>query len=302
MRALISGASLIGGECIHAARPDRMRSRGSGEAGQSVHEPGRGHQRGRRRAAGLLGRAADGLLPRRLLRDRSEDAGSHTVCAIVTAEFLRFSRLAGNDLSTPAPHFGFAGPRARRPLVRLRRPLARGGAGRVRSRRRPRGHARTGARGRADRDAARPRLRARRRERCARRLIPIGWVVSLGRNVPASGQRAAGRPRGRSRPAPWRRPEADAQRRLAVARLPPDRDLDLLRAGADVDAGVADALAVLAEHRVDAVASPASTVTVTLRFRRLASRRSRSPRRRRCSRRAAARRRRARRRPRAGWR
>ena len=38
-----------------------------------------------------------------------EDAGSHTVCAVVTAEFLRFSRLAGNDLSTPAPHFGFPG-------------------------------------------------------------------------------------------------------------------------------------------------------------------------------------------------
>jgi len=38
-----------------------------------------------------------------------EDAGSHTVCAIVTAEFLRFSRLAGNDLSAPAPHFGFPG-------------------------------------------------------------------------------------------------------------------------------------------------------------------------------------------------
>jgi uncharacterized protein (DUF2237 family) len=38
-----------------------------------------------------------------------EDAGSHTVCAIVTADVLRFSRLAGNDLSTPAPHFGFPG-------------------------------------------------------------------------------------------------------------------------------------------------------------------------------------------------
>lgn len=38
-----------------------------------------------------------------------EDGGSHTVCAIVTAKFLRFSRMAGNDLSTPAPQLGFPG-------------------------------------------------------------------------------------------------------------------------------------------------------------------------------------------------
>ncbi len=38
-----------------------------------------------------------------------EDMGSHTVCIVVTAEFLQFSRSHGNDLSTPAPAFGFAG-------------------------------------------------------------------------------------------------------------------------------------------------------------------------------------------------
>jgi uncharacterized protein (DUF2237 family) len=38
-----------------------------------------------------------------------EDAGSHTVCAIVTEEFLSFSALAGNDLSTPRPEWGFPG-------------------------------------------------------------------------------------------------------------------------------------------------------------------------------------------------
>ena len=38
-----------------------------------------------------------------------EDAGSHTVCAIVTAEFLEFSAAAGNDLSTPRPEWGFPG-------------------------------------------------------------------------------------------------------------------------------------------------------------------------------------------------
>ena len=38
-----------------------------------------------------------------------EDAGVHTVCARVSAEFLEFSARRGNDLSTPRPEFGFAG-------------------------------------------------------------------------------------------------------------------------------------------------------------------------------------------------
>ena len=38
-----------------------------------------------------------------------EDLGSHTVCIQVTREFLEFSRMRGNDLSTPRPEFGFAG-------------------------------------------------------------------------------------------------------------------------------------------------------------------------------------------------
>jgi uncharacterized protein len=38
-----------------------------------------------------------------------EDAGSHTVCAVMTAEFLEFSKAAGNDLSTPMPAIGFPG-------------------------------------------------------------------------------------------------------------------------------------------------------------------------------------------------
>jgi uncharacterized protein len=40
-----------------------------------------------------------------------EDAGSHTVCAVMTAEFLAYSRAAGNDLSTPMPQYGFPGLR-----------------------------------------------------------------------------------------------------------------------------------------------------------------------------------------------
>lgn len=39
----------------------------------------------------------------------AEDRGSHTVCAVVTAEFLALSKYLGNDLSTPRPEFGFAG-------------------------------------------------------------------------------------------------------------------------------------------------------------------------------------------------
>jgi hypothetical protein len=39
----------------------------------------------------------------------TEDFGSHTVCAVMTAEFLAFSKAQGNDLSTPLPQFGFAG-------------------------------------------------------------------------------------------------------------------------------------------------------------------------------------------------
>ena len=40
-----------------------------------------------------------------------EDLGSHTVCAVMTEEFLEFSRAAGNDLSTPRPEWGFPGVR-----------------------------------------------------------------------------------------------------------------------------------------------------------------------------------------------
>jgi uncharacterized protein (DUF2237 family) len=38
-----------------------------------------------------------------------EDLGSHTICAYVTAEFLAHQRSIGNDLVTPAPHYGFPG-------------------------------------------------------------------------------------------------------------------------------------------------------------------------------------------------
>ena len=39
----------------------------------------------------------------------AEDVGSHTVCVVMKAEFLAFSKSRGNDLSTPVPQFGFPG-------------------------------------------------------------------------------------------------------------------------------------------------------------------------------------------------
>lgn len=38
-----------------------------------------------------------------------EDLGSHTICAVVTAEFLQHQRGIGNDLITPMPHYQFPG-------------------------------------------------------------------------------------------------------------------------------------------------------------------------------------------------
>ena len=38
-----------------------------------------------------------------------DDVGSHTVCTVVTAEFLDHQRLIGNDLVTPLPQYGFPG-------------------------------------------------------------------------------------------------------------------------------------------------------------------------------------------------
>ena len=38
-----------------------------------------------------------------------DDTGMHTVCAVMTTEFLAFSAISGNDLSTPQPESGFPG-------------------------------------------------------------------------------------------------------------------------------------------------------------------------------------------------
>jgi hypothetical protein len=42
-------------------------------------------------------------------RSASEDAGLHLVCAVMSEEFLAFSKARGNDLSTPRPEWNFPG-------------------------------------------------------------------------------------------------------------------------------------------------------------------------------------------------
>ena len=42
----------------------------------------------------------------------SDDTGSHTVCAVMTDEFLAYSKYVGNDLTTPVPAFNFPGLKA----------------------------------------------------------------------------------------------------------------------------------------------------------------------------------------------
>ena len=60
-----------------------------------------------------------------------EDIGSHTVCAVMTAAFLTFSKSCGNDLSTPVPEFdfpetggAFVRHAGRKHLKRVRRPAS----------------------------------------------------------------------------------------------------------------------------------------------------------------------------------
>ena len=62
---------------------------------------------------GPLGRCSDapktGFFRDGCCTTSDEDIGRHTVCCVMTDEFLRFSRSRGNDLSTPHPEYGFPG-------------------------------------------------------------------------------------------------------------------------------------------------------------------------------------------------
>jgi uncharacterized protein (DUF2237 family) len=72
---------------------------------------------GRRGARNVLGEQLDicsispmtGFFRNGCCDTSEEDIGSHTVCVLMTAGFLEFSKSRGNDLSTPMPEFGFPG-------------------------------------------------------------------------------------------------------------------------------------------------------------------------------------------------
>lgn len=62
---------------------------------------------------GPLGRCSDkpltGFFRDGCCNTSEEDFGSHTLCVVLTDEFLEFSRARGNDLSTPRPEYDFPG-------------------------------------------------------------------------------------------------------------------------------------------------------------------------------------------------
>ena len=66
-------------------------------------------------------------------RTGMEDVGLHLVCAIMTDDFLQFSKSVGNDLSTPIPDYQFPGLDVWRPMVFVRDSLEGSVGGRVRA-------------------------------------------------------------------------------------------------------------------------------------------------------------------------
>ncbi|TPN88677.1 DUF2237 family protein [Aquimarina algicola] len=42
-------------------------------------------------------------------KTRKDDVGTHVICAIMTQEFLEYTKSMGNDLSTPVPYWNFPG-------------------------------------------------------------------------------------------------------------------------------------------------------------------------------------------------
>lgn len=83
-------------------------------------ESGRGGGGGGRGARNVLGEPLESCSTRPMtgfFRDgccntSRDDHGSHTVCAVMTDDFLAFSKASGNDLSTPMPAYGFPGLKA----------------------------------------------------------------------------------------------------------------------------------------------------------------------------------------------
>ena len=172
---LAAGALLVAG----TSAPDGLVA-----ALMAVGHPDRGHRQHRR--VGAAGAAALSRHNARMSRDQDlnvvggellpcsrdpvtgfyrdgccatgpEDVGSHTVCAVMTAEFLEFSAARRQRPVDAAPGVGLPGALARRSLVRVRGALARGARGRLRAGGRARRDARAGARGGGDRRPRRPR-------------------------------------------------------------------------------------------------------------------------------------------------
>lgn len=79
-------------------------------------EFGRGHRPSRNVFGGTLescsSKPVTGFFRNGCCDTGTEDVGSHTVCAMMTDEFLAFSKARGNDLSTPMPEYGFPGLKA----------------------------------------------------------------------------------------------------------------------------------------------------------------------------------------------
>ncbi|MFZ5616540.1 MAG: DUF2237 family protein [Pseudomonadota bacterium] len=79
-------------------------------------EPGAGGDAQRNVLGGALALCSDdpvtGFFRTGCCHTAPQDAGAHTVCAVMTDDFLAFSKSRGNDLSTPRPEFGFAGLKA----------------------------------------------------------------------------------------------------------------------------------------------------------------------------------------------
>ena len=65
---------------------------------------------------GPIGRCSDkpvtGFFRDGCCNTNEDDVGSHTVCVLLTDDFLEFSKMRGNDLSTPRPEFDFPGLKA----------------------------------------------------------------------------------------------------------------------------------------------------------------------------------------------
>ncbi|MCW5963567.1 MAG: DUF2237 domain-containing protein [Bryobacterales bacterium] len=79
-------------------------------------QPSNGHSRARNVLGGTLLTCCTspmtGFFRNGKCDTNEQDTGLHVVCAVLTQEFLEFSKASGNDLSTPRPDWGFPGLKA----------------------------------------------------------------------------------------------------------------------------------------------------------------------------------------------